>query len=184
MTVMRRVAQVALTGVAYIAAWIAVRILLAFAADVSHPLLDLLLPLCALALIAGPVAAAWLVARKLGRRWGSTARRIRWRIPRCALWAILAGYALTAIVGVPAAQSRRDTWAVEEYKRVRVGAPTPGGDPHPYIRTYIAVPVLPCVILSYHEYQVGWIYGLGTFELAVWYGVGVWSTNFWQLWIS
>jgi hypothetical protein len=50
-------------------------------------------------------------------------------------------------------------------------------DAHPYIGSYGALPILPGVVLSYHEYQLAGHYGCGRFELTVWYGAGVVSVG-------
>jgi hypothetical protein len=127
--------------------------------------------------------AVWL-DRRLRRRWRLPSGTTRTPRQRAALRAIAVAYLLTGVFGVPAVISQQNAWAVSEYKRLRAsGAPTVW-DAHPYIWAYGAVPVLPGVVLSYHEYQVGGVYGLGTFELAVWYGVGTKSLGELPIWVS
>lgn len=95
--------------------------------------------------------------------------------PRAPLWArasLLVAYLVTWIVAVPAVQSTNDRWAVGEYKRLR-DEERNVWSAHPSFRTYVAVPVLPCTVLSYHEYQLGGLYGWGGWELQLWYGFGV-----------
>jgi hypothetical protein len=115
-------------------------------------------------------------------RWRS-ATHVAGRPARRFVGALATAHALTAIVGVPAAQSRRDAWAVDEYKRVKASGSPRVLEAHPYIRTYAAVPVLSCLILSYHEYQVDGLCGVGSFELALWYGVGVTAVDVFPLWV-
>jgi hypothetical protein len=55
---------------------------------------------------------------------------------------------------------------------------------HPYIWTYAAVPIAPGVIVSYHDYQLDALNGLGAFELSIWYVVGAKSLGAFPLWVS
>ncbi len=165
--------------------WVGLQLLVAGASEwIPLRLSAEMLPVYILALLGLPVAVAWLAVSRLGRRWGAKVDRTPRGIPRAVLYLLLVGYVLTTVVGVPAAQSHRDAWAVAEYKRLRASGSKRVWDAHPYIRTYVSIPLLPCVILSYHEYQLDGLYGLGTFEVAVWYGVGVRTADVWPLWIS
>ena len=124
--------------------------------------------------------AAW-AGRVLSRRW-----RLSWAWQPSRGFRVLAllGYAATAVAGVPAAMTAHDEWAVSEYKRLRAAGAHRVWDSHPYIATYLAVPVLPGFILSYHEYQLAGLYGFGGFDLSVWYGVGTCSVGELPLWVS
>jgi hypothetical protein len=161
-----------------------VLLLLASAVDLTpgqmpHPGI----PVFLLLVVGVPCTLALWVDRRLRRRWppsDDAPRPSRRAIQRV----LVIGYVLTAVFGVPSAISRQNAWAVAEYKQMRAGGSPTVWDAHPYIWAYGAVPVLPGVILSYHEYQVGGVYGLGTFELAVWYGVGSKSLGELPIWIS
>ncbi len=184
MTLPKRVALLMLALAVFVTTSIGLQ-LLAGMADWGPPgISPEVLPLFILALLGLPVAAAWLVVRPLRKRWTHASEKPRKPIPRPLFWTVVAGYALTTVVGIPAAQSDRDAWAVQEYKRIHASGSARMWEAHPYIRTYVAIPLLPCVILSYHEYQLDGLYGLGAFEVAVWYGVGVSQAEVWPLWIS
>jgi hypothetical protein len=142
-----------------------------------------LIPVFLLVVPGVPAGFAVWVARLLRRRWaplqqpsGATTRRIR--------QAVAAGYLLTAIFGVPAVLSQQHAWAVAEYKRLRASQAGATWDAHPYIQAYAALPVAPGVILSYHEYQLAGLYGLGGYELSVWYGAGARSLGVLPIWLS
>jgi hypothetical protein len=142
-------------------------------------------PVYVFALLGVPAAVAVWVARRLAKKWQTPLWPPSVRRPsRCLLWALAAAYALTAMVGIPAAQNERTSWAISEYKRLRASDSRLISDAHPYIRTYVSIPVLPGVILSYHEYQLDGLYGLGSFELALWYWVGTRSLRVMPVWIS
>ena len=140
-------------------------------------------PLFVLAVVGLPTAVAVWVGRGLARRW-------RWqegggvRPARGILLLIGATYIITAVFGIPAAQSYRTSWAVAEYKRVKASGSVRVWEAHPRIRTYAAIPIAPGLILFYHEYQIDGLYGFGGFELALWYGVGVKSLGALPLWLS
>lgn len=141
-------------------------------------------PLFVIVLIGIPCLAAWRVARLVNRRSQvadrSTARPFR----KWVVGAIVAAYMLTAIIGIPATTTQQTTWAVNEYNRLKASGSTRVWDAHPYIRSYIAIPLAPCLILSYHEYQLDGLYGFGGFELTFWYLFGVKSLGSLPLWLS
>jgi hypothetical protein len=142
-------------------------------------------PIYVLIQLGVPSALAMLAWGTLRRRWGGrrpTAVPSRWK--RAAAWGLAIGYASTAVFGVPAVQSDQTAWAVAEYKRVKERSPQRVFEQHPYIRSFAALPAAPGVVLSYHEYQLDGLYGLGAFELSVWYGVGTRSLGCLPLWIS
>ena len=97
---------------------------------------------------------------------------------------ILAGYFLTIVFGIPAVQTHTDRWAISEYKRLKASGSPLVWDIHPYIATYAALPIVPGVILTYHEYQLDGKYGFGGFQLFVWYGWGVIELPSIPLWLS
>jgi hypothetical protein len=78
-------------------------------------------------------------------------------------------YVLTGIVGAPAAQNSQTAWAIAESQRD--GRTAPKGLPR--METYLAVPVLPGLIVSYYGYTIGPIHGLEGWGLFAWYGMGV-----------
>jgi hypothetical protein len=88
------------------------------------------------------------------------------------------------VFGVPAALSQQHGWAVTEYKRLRTSDSRGVWDAHPYIQSYGAVPILPGIVLSYHEYQLAGLYGFGGFELSLWYGFGAKSLGALPIWLS
>jgi len=45
-------------------------------------------------------------------------------------------------------------------------------DGHPYMKSYMAFPLLPGLIATYHEYQYGALAGWGGWELHVWHFTG------------
>lgn len=106
----------------------------------------------------------------------------RWR--RLLLWAIGFAYALTAFLGTPAVLSEQTAWAVSEYKRVKESGSRRVRDPHPYIKSHMAIPVAPLLIVNYHEYVIDGLYGFGGFELTLWYVFGVRSLIAVPLWVS
>jgi hypothetical protein len=61
---------------------------------------------------------------------------------------------------------------VTEYKRIKVDMPEHIRDVHPYMRSYVAFPVLPGVIATYYEYSSGILAGFGGWELHFWYFAG------------
>ena len=184
MTIAKRLFLIVVSGTAYAVTGLATLVLAAWR-DWTPPLLPHeAIPVFVLAVLGVPAIVAWLVGCRFSRRWARGTDSPPSRLPKALVWAMVAGYVLTAIIGVPATQSRRDAWAVSEYKRVSAEGSRPAGADYPYIRTYVAIPVLPGVIVSYHEYQLDGLYGLGAFELAVWYGTAVTRVGTFPLWIS
>jgi hypothetical protein len=125
-----------------------------------------------------------IVAAVLGRVF----RRKGW-LPRINLrghvaMTIGALYTLTVVFGLPAVQTYENSWAVEEYKRDKASGNARVWATHPYIATYFAAPVLPGLVLTYHEYQLDGLYGFGGFELFGWYGIGVAPVAHLPLWLS
>jgi hypothetical protein len=143
-------------------------------------------PLFLLALCALPLAGGVAVVRVLRPKWLARAEGRTGPSPwtRIVIRAGVAAYILTAVFGAPAVQSDQTTWAVTEYKRLKASGSKRVWDAHPYIRTYAAIPVVPGVILSYHEYQLDGLYGFGGFELTLWYAVGTRPIADFPLWLS
>jgi hypothetical protein len=117
---------------------------------------------------------------------------------------IVAGlYVLTAFAGIPSVQSHNSKWAVEEYKRINTGDQSHNSkwaveeykrintgdnqrvwESHPYISSYFSVPVLPLVVMSYHEYQLAGVYGWGGWDIQLWYLFGVKRLLRLPFWVS
>jgi hypothetical protein len=180
----KRVGAVLLVGLTFLVGFAAVLFLAAWAEVIPPQLPRATVPLYVIVQLGVPLISALLVKRVLWRRWGlsGASPRPAWQSRAFAVVAV--GYILTAVFGVPAIQSDETAWAVGEYKRVRDSAPHRVFDQHPYIRSFAAVPVAPTLVLSYHEYQLDGLYGLGAFELHLWYGVGTRSLWCLPLWIS
>jgi hypothetical protein len=106
------------------------------------------------------------------------------RVPRGLLRVFLAAYLVTAIFGTPAVQTDTSTWAIGEYKRLREAGSPRLWPAHPYIATYLAVPLLPGIIITYHEYQLNGLYGFGGFQVYAWYGLGVRTLGMLPVWLS
>jgi hypothetical protein len=122
-----------------------------------------------------PIAAtAWVVHRLNPSREAAPGGRERYR-PALALLAV--SYGLTATLGVPAIHNQQTAWAISEHDRLRGAlnrddaSLVEGGLPN--TATYAAFPLLPGVVLVYHDYTIAPTYGLEAWELYVWYGVGV-----------
>jgi len=105
---------------------------------------------------------------------------------RAAAFAVLLGYAITSIFGVPAVQSALTADALSAYKAARHDRAGSGDvwPVHPVIRLKAALPLLPGIILSYHEYQVASLNGWGGWEVHVWFGGPPKSVYRLMAWIS
>jgi len=129
----------------------------------------IVVPFAVLALVAIPTGAAAFVTRRCAQRWvrpPQTRRR-----HRAIRWLVAAGYALTAVAGVPAVHSQHAALAFAEYEGA--GDPDHVRQTIPYVRSFVAIPVLSGVVLSYYEYKVGCLCGFGGVDLSVWYVAGV-----------
>jgi hypothetical protein len=114
-----------------------------------------------------PTAAAARVAFLAGRRLldAPTRTRVR-RAWRWMSWPVMAGYLLTAAFGCPAvhnalAHSMLAGW-------IQYGMLTPRCGPE--LETYVSIPVLPGVVLSYVESGASCGDGAGAFLLHFWNG--------------
>jgi hypothetical protein len=128
-----------------------------------------------------PILAGVLMWQLLSRRDPISLPSTRWRG-----WGrgIVAAYAVTAIFGAPAVQSESTRRSVSEYKRLKATGSVRVWDSHPYLRTYASVPIVPGVLVTYHEYQLDGLYGFGGFEVSVWYVAGVLSVAAIPVWLS
>ncbi len=132
-----------------------------------------------------PITIAYLCAAGVWRLLSRPAivpRRGRWR-RRVVRFAIVA-YLFTWAFGVPAVQTSLDTDAVEVYKHMREQFPEKVRDGHPYIKSYISLPVLPGLIVTYHERQCAVLAGFGGWRLHLWWLSGVKEVFCLRSWIS
>jgi len=128
-------------------------------------------PFCALLYSAGAFVAAFFTGLAVsGLREGPLAL---WRrIPALVRVGIIAGYIVTWALGVPAVLAQQHAAAVAAYKEERARN-NRVWETHPRICTSIAFPVLPGVVVSYHEYQVAGLNGWGGWQVHAWYVGGV-----------
>jgi hypothetical protein len=133
--------------------------------------------------LAGGLLFGWSVSSWYARRKG-----IVWnfgRRTRIAVWLVAAMYLLTWALGAPMVQSENTRWAVNEWKRINQdsdGSALRGNLPS--MQTYVAVPILPFVVTSYHEYHLAGLYGAGGWDIQLWYLTGVKRVWFLDVWIS
>jgi hypothetical protein len=98
---------------------------------------------------------------------------------------LLGTYLLTWAVGGPAVQNDHTRWAIEEHAGIREKAPQGAWtNRKPYVSTYVIYPVLPFILISYHEYQIAPVYGLGSWDVHCWYITGVKRIFHLPIWIS
>lgn len=98
---------------------------------------------------------------------------------------LLVLYLVTWAVGAPRIQTENTRDALEEWRKIHQGQNTADlSDGLPYIQTFVAVPTLPFLVASYHEYQIAGLNGAGGWDIQVWYLVGVKRLFFLRLWIS
>jgi hypothetical protein len=139
-------------------------------------------PLYALFQVFVPVAVALRIGQVLKRKWPPADAAPTGRRRRTLAIALAAGYALTAIVGIPATQNERTAWAIQEHDRINSHEGV-DWDPDglPRTETHAAFPLAPGLVLVFHDYTIGPTYGLVTWELYAWYVVGVRSLGIWPL---
>ena len=146
----------------------------------SHPLWN---GVCSFAAVVASVACGFVVARLVARacfRWWNVRVQL---IPR-SRWItgpILAAYLLTWIVAVPQVQSANTNWALGHKRTVTFQGMTLS---YPEVCTYASVPVLPFVVASHHDYQVGPLWGWGGWDFQLWYGLGTCSIFRLTHWMS
>jgi hypothetical protein len=115
-------------------------------------------------------AAIWRRVRRKSLRADTGSRR------RTVSRIILALYVITAAFGVPAVQTMLVRHALEH-----LASSSPD---RAHVSVVFSVPVLPAVILTYHEYQLAPLEGWGGWEVHVWYVGGASSIIRLPLWVS
>jgi len=82
-------------------------------------------------------------------------------------------------------QSENAQWAVNKWKGICEN-PDRGGlhSGFPSMRTYITVPILPFVVVSYHEYHIWSLAGAGGWDIQLWHVTGVKRLGFLATWRS
>jgi hypothetical protein len=149
--------------------------------DLDFPLLLLIVaPWVALA---SGVWCGWFWSRWYSRRVG-----LVWkpgRRTRIVVWVLAGLYLVTWALGAPSAQNECTRWALEEWRVVQQHEGSSGlNDGLPRVQTFAAIPILPFVIASYHEYQIAGLFGAGGWDVRIWYFVGTKRLYFLRLWIS
>lgn len=111
--------------------------------------------------------------------------RLNW-IPRNkrAQFLLLFLYALTVAFGIPAIQNANTQWAVDQYKKIDTADNWRIMESHPHISTAVAIPVLPFIILTFHQYQLDALYGWGGWEIQFWYFWGEMNLLQYTVWFS
>lgn len=140
--------------------------------------------------ILGGFLCAYLIYRRLVTRspaecTGSyKGRTATLALQKAVIWTLIALYLLTWSMGVPSVQSSITKRSVDAYKRMKKEHPEQVWDAHPYIKSYIAFPLLPGIILTYHECQLARLSGYGGWDIHLWYLIG--TKRLWSLpsWIS
>jgi hypothetical protein len=127
-----------------------------------------------------PAAVALFAWRWTRSRLGNDGPLIRSRIVR---WIVVASYLLTWALGVPAVHTSLVTFEISEYKRMRTEN-NRVWEAHPRIEFSFDIPILPFVILSFHEYQLAGLYGWGGWDLHFWSGMAVTRIGRVALWVS
>jgi len=138
-----------------------------------------MMPVYLVLLLGAPIAAAAWVARVCGTRIldGSTRAQVR-HLWRWACWPLLGGYVLTGAFGCPAvhnALANRMIAARVEHGMISSRCV-------PYLATYVAVPLIPGLVLSYVEAGDACEAAAGSFLLHVWDGVHVTRLGTFAVW--
>ncbi len=145
----------------------------------------------ALTLLAVPLGVGALVAWTLRRWWPWrpwVGLPTRWKRAVCGALAL--AYVLTAFVGGPMVQSDLTDMVMDEF-RSEVQIDESGVLPYhrvmkgnPWCRTFVSAPVVPGLVVAYHEYQASGLNGRGAFYVVVWYGAGPRYVTSLQTWVS
>lgn len=127
------------------------------------------------------VSAAYYSLRFL---WPKQQKEIGRRKLTPALMILTIAYAATWIFGLPAVHSDIVKFSINEYKHGHQNNPVDITDNYPQIRIAASFPLLPCISVTYHEYQIANLYGWGGWDFHLWYVVGVKHLFSVPVWIS
>jgi len=95
---------------------------------------------------------------------------------------LIAAFLITFSFGAPAVATSKHMQVVALYKNSLKTNPRLVGESHPYFRTWVTVPIAPCVLVSYSEGVWAGRGAFGEFVVHVWYGRGVkqiWRNGVW-----
>jgi len=139
--------------------------------------------------VAGGGLAIRLFGRRRGRQVLSTydLTATRSTSHSIAVWfarLVVTAFFVTWVFGAPQVDSTLGQEAVERYKVLIARGGFTEWKSFPYVRTTLSIPVLPGIILSYHEYQVAGLAGWGGFTLHSWYPGHVHRLTERMMWIS
>ncbi len=117
----------------------------------------------------GGLVALWLDRRpERPERKSPHRRRLRaWLALTAAL-----GYFVTWGIGVPSVITRLTSEEIQEYKRLEARDHDFSRFQFPKIRTLVALPVLPGVVVVYHEAHIAGQNGWGGWAFYAWWGTG------------
>jgi hypothetical protein len=137
------------------------------------------LPVYLVLLLGAPIAAAALVARVCGARIldGSTRGQVR-QLWRWACWPVVCGYVLTGAFGCPAVHNA----LVNRMIAARAEHGLISSRCVPFLATYVAVPLIPGLVLSYVEGGDSCEAAAGSFLLHFWNGVQVTRLGTFAVW--
>jgi hypothetical protein len=130
-----------------------------------------------LVLCLGMGAVAGLLAtRRIGKRPSlsppNTPRRILAAVALFAGWVLVVSYFLTWVLAVPAVVSHLDHQATDSYKKVLANPKLNQQwdlTSYPSSHTWIAFPVAPGLVLTYHEYAIDPLFGAGLVQIHSWF---------------
>lgn len=140
--------------------------------------------------ILGGFLCASLIYRRLVKRYlhahagAARSKTGKLTLRKAVIWTLIGFYLLTWSMGVPSVQSSINKNSINEYKRMKEEYPDDVGDASPYMKSYIAFPILPGIIMTYHEYQLAYLCGYGGWDIYLWYLFG--SKCLWRCpsWLS
>jgi hypothetical protein len=113
---------------------------------------------------------------------GAAPRGRGWR--RLVISLAIAAYLFTWAFGVPAVQTSLDAHTVTAYKHMKEQWPQEVREGHPYMKSYVSLPILPGLILTYYECQYARLAGLGGWRVHLWWLTGVKEIFCLRSWIS
>jgi hypothetical protein len=103
---------------------------------------------------------------------------------RLAITLFGVAYLATWGFGVPTVQSALADNALQTYKKLESRDHSPDWQNYPFIRTYVAFPPLPFLIVTYHEYQLAGLHGWGGWQLHFWFPGHIRKLGSRMAWIS